>query len=80
MTGQTKWKLLIVTADESEAVLMKARLEGEGIRCHFKVKKEFAGASHGGKSGEVEVYVPLEEFEASQQIVESGEIEEENGF
>jgi len=80
MTKDIQWKMLIATSEESEAVLLKTRLESEGIRCRLQVRKNYPGISHGGKTREVEVYVPLEEFEASQQIVELGEIDEENGL
>ncbi len=75
-----QWKMLMATSEESEAVLLKTRLESEGIRCRLQVRKSFPGIPHGGKTREVELYVPLEEFEASQQIVDLGEMDEENGL
>lgn len=78
MTKDIQWKMLIATPEESEAALLKSRLESEGIRCRLQVKRDFPGIPHGGKKGEVEVYVPLEDFEASQQIIDLGEMEEES--
>lgn len=80
MKKDTQWKMLIATAEETEAEILKNRLESEGIRCRLEVRRVFPGTSHGGKTGGVEVYVPLEDFEASQQIVELGELDGEDGL
>ena len=76
MKGNAEWKLLIATSDEPEAFLLKNRLESEGIPCRLKVQKGFPGISHGGKTMEVQVYVPAAEFEASQQAMELQETDE----
>ena len=79
MTKEIRWKMLVATSEESEAALLKNRLESEGIRCRLQIRRGFPGAPHGGKTVEAEIYVPLEDFEASQQIVDLGEMDEEDG-
>jgi hypothetical protein len=76
MTKDVSWKLLIATSDEPEASLLKKRLESEGISCRLQVRNIYPEVSHGGKAREFQVYVPGAEFEASQQALEQGELEE----
>ncbi len=76
MTDNAEWKLLIATSDEPEAFLLKNRLESEGIPCRLQVQDGFPGVSHGGKTREIQVYVPVVEFEASQQALELQEADE----
>jgi nitrogenase subunit NifH len=72
-----RWKLLLATSDESEAYLVKSRLEGEGIACKIEAGLPYPGVGHGGRSKEVSVYVALEDFEASQQALEEKDSEED---
>ena len=76
MTKSVEWKLLIATSDEPEASLLKNKLESEGIHCRLQIRNDYPGVPHGGKTREIQVYVPVAEFEASQQIVEFDEIDE----
>jgi hypothetical protein len=76
MTKPTEWKLLIATSDESEAYLLKHRLVSEGIQCRVRAENTFPGVPHGGRTKEIQVYVPVTEFEASQLVIESTELGE----
>lgn len=77
MTQDRRWKLLVATPDESEAYLIKRMLDGEGLPCRIESEREFPGSEHGGKRREVRVYVTLEDFEVSQQILEERDREED---
>ncbi len=76
MVEDVSWKLLIATSDEPEASLLKNRLESEGILCRLLVRNVYPGASHGGRTREIQVYVPTADFEASQLVLELEEIDE----
>lgn len=78
MTKPGDWKLLIATSDESEAHLLRRRLVSEGIQCKVKEESDYPGVSHGGRAREIQLYVPVAEFEASQQVVESDELGEDD--
>lgn len=78
MNGGGKWKLLVTTPDESEVYLLKSRLESEGINCRIEVLSRFPEKSHTGRSREYRAYVPVGEFEASQQVIEEGDLEDED--
>ncbi len=75
MAGKTSWKLLVATSDESEANLVKGRLESEGIGCLLEVKNRLPGETRGGRGREFLVQVAVSEFEVSQQVLEE-ELEE----
>lgn len=77
MEKSERWKLLLATSDESEAYLVKSRLEGEGIPCKIEAAQPYPGAEHGGRTKEVSVFVPLVDFEASLQVLEEKDLEEE---
>lgn len=78
MGGDGKWKLLITTQDEAEIYLLKSRLESEGITCRVEAPGGFPERSYTGGLKEYRAYVPLGEFEASQQVLEEGELAEED--
>ena len=77
MIKADEWKLLIATSDESEAHLLRNRLASEGIRCKLMADPSYPGYAHGGRTREIQVFVPVGEFEASQQVVEIGEMEDD---
>jgi hypothetical protein len=77
MTGTGDWKLLIATPDEAEVSLLKSRLESEGISCRVDVQDRYPDKSHVGRSREFMAYVPFGEFEASLQVLEDDEMDEE---
>ena len=77
MTETGKWKLLIASPDEAEVYLLKSRLESEGIICRVEAQSRYPERSHVGKSREFKAYVPVSEFEASQQVLEEDELDEE---
>jgi hypothetical protein len=77
MAETVKWKLLMATSDESEAYLLKNRLESEGILCRVQTSRIYPGNSHGGRTKEFKVFVPVAEFEASQQALEYSEMGED---
>jgi hypothetical protein len=77
MTKADEWKLLIATSDESEAHLLRNKLASEGIRCKLRADNTYPGYPHGGRTREIQVFVPAEEFEVSQQVVEIGDLEED---
>ncbi len=77
MAEKTSWKLLVATSDESEAVLVKGRLESEGIACLLEVKERLPGETGGGRAREFLVQVDVSEFETSQQIMEEELADEE---
>lgn len=77
MTKPTRWKLLVATSDETEAHLLKHRLSSEGIPCRIEAESTYPGVPHGGRSREVQVYVPVTEFETSQQVIENTDFGEE---
>jgi hypothetical protein len=76
MTTSAGWKLLLATSDEPEAFLLKNRLESEGITCRLQISDSYPGVSHGGRTREIQVYVPDSEFEVSQQAMEMQEADE----
>jgi len=78
MTKTIKWKMLVATLDESEAYLLKHRLESEGIQCRVQTGNAYPGISHGGRARELQVYVPVTEFEASQQAIDFNDMEEDS--
>ena len=77
MGKSERWKLLLATSDESEAYLVKSRLEGEGIPCRIEASQPYPGTEHGGKTKEVSVFVPLMDFEASLMALEEKDSEED---
>ncbi len=77
MAEKTSWKLLVATSDESEAVLVKGRLESEGIECLLEVKERLPEETVGGLTREFLVQVDVSEFETSQQIMEEELADEE---
>ncbi len=77
MVKSESWKLLLATSDESEAYLVKSRLEGEGIPCKIEASQPYPGVDHGGRSKKVSVYVTLKDFEASLQALEEEDSEED---
>ena len=70
MAEKSEWKLLVSTSDESEAYLVKGRLESEGIGCRLEVKERLPGETVGGRDRKFLVHVPVGDFEASQQTLE----------
>ncbi len=78
MTEAGKWKLLVATPDEAEVYLLKSRLESEGINCRVEAQTKYPEKSPSGKSREYRAYVPVAEFEASQQVLEEQELAEED--
>lgn len=78
MSKPAKWKLLIATSDESEAYLLKHRLVSEGIQCLVQAENTYPGVPHGGRTREIQVYVPITEFEASQLVIETTELGEDD--
>ncbi len=77
MTEAGKWKLLIATPDEAEVNLLKGRLESEGISCRVETQNRYPDKSHVGRSREIRAYVPVDDFEASQQVLEEDELDED---
>ena len=77
MTEADKWKLLMASPDEAEVYLLKSRLESEGITCRVETRSTYPERSHVGRSREYRAYVPMREFETSQQVLEEDELEEE---
>ncbi len=77
MTGTGKWKLMIATPDEAEVYLLKSRLESEGISCRVETQNRYPDKSHVGRSREFRAYVPIDDFEASQQVFDEDEIDED---
>jgi len=71
------WKLLMSTSDESEANLTRSRLEAEGIQCKMQVVSSFPGEKQHGGRRDIRIFVRLESFELSQQVLE--ENTEEDG-
>lgn len=63
------------TSDESEASLTRSRLEAEGIQCKMHVKSSFPGAEHRGGRRDIQIFVRLENFELSVQVMEENEEE-----
>lgn len=78
MTKASDWKLLIATSDASEAQLLRHRLISEGIQCKVEEENQYPGVSHGGRTREIRVYVQVTEFESSQQVIEGGELGEDD--
>lgn len=78
MTEAGKWKLLMATPDEAEVYLLKSRLESEGISCRVEAQNRYPEKSHAGRSREFKAYVPVREFEASQQVMEEDDLAEED--
>ena len=78
MTESGNWKLLIATPDEAEVYLLKSRLESEGISCRIEALSSYPDKSHAGRSREFRAYVPVGEFEASQQVLEEDEFDDED--
>lgn len=78
MTEAGKWKLLIATPDEAEVYLLKSRLESEGISCRVEAQTKYPEQSPSAGSKEYRAYVPVAEFEASQQVLEEQELAEED--
>lgn len=76
MAESGKWKLLIATPDEAEVFLLKSRLESEGINCRIDRQNRYPENSQAGKSPEYRAYVPVKDFEASQQVLEEEDREE----
>lgn len=77
MTETGKWKLLMASPDEAEVYLLKSRLESEGLSCRVEALDSYPERSHAGRSREFRAYVPVGEFEVSQQVFEDDELEEE---
>jgi len=77
MVNGERWKLLLATSDESEAYLVKSRLDGEGIACRIEASQPYPGTEHGGRTKEVSVFVPLMDFEASLLALEEKDSEED---
>lgn len=77
MTESGKWKLLAVTPDEAEVQLLRGRLLSEGITCRIETAKSYPGPPHGGGLLEYKAYVPVSDFEASQQILDEEDLDEE---
>lgn len=77
MTEKDRWKLLMATPDEAEVYLLKSRLESEGIRCRIEALNKYPEKSPTGRSREYKAYVPVGEFEASQQVLEEDGLEED---
>ncbi len=79
MASKDNWKLLMSTSDESEANLTRSRLEIEGIQCKMEVKSSFPGVEHRGSGPEIHIFVLLESFELSQQVLAEN-AEEDNAY
>ena len=77
MTETGNWKLLMASPDEAEVYLLKSRLESEGLICRVEALTRYPEKSHVGRSREFRAYVPVEEFEISQQIFEEDEFDDE---
>ena len=77
MTETGKWKLLMATPDEAEVYLLKSRLESEGITCRIEAQNRYPEKSPSGRSREFRAYVPVREFETSQQVLDEDEMEED---
>jgi hypothetical protein len=77
MAKDERWKLLLATSDESEAYLVKSRLEVEGIPCRIEAAQPYPGVDRGGRTKKVSVSVTLEDFEASLLALEEKDSEEE---
>lgn len=77
MAETGKWKLLMATPDEAEVYLLKSRLESEGISCRVETFNRYPEKSHAGRSREFRAYVPVGEFESSQQVVEEDVLEDD---
>ena len=77
MTESGKWKLLISTPDEAEIYLLKSRLESEGVICRVESLSRYPDESSAGQSREFRAYVPVSEFESSQQILDEDDLEED---
>lgn len=78
MTETGKWKLLMASPDEAEVYLLKSRLESEGLICRVEALNRYPEKSHSGRSREFRAYVPVKEFETSQQIFEEDEFDDED--
>ena len=78
MTEAVKWKLLMASPDEAEVYLLKSRLESEGITCRIEAQKKYPERSHVGRSREFKAYVPVSDFETSQQVIEEDEFDDED--
>ena len=77
MTESGKWKLLITTPDEAEVYLLKSRLESEGVICRVEALNRYPDESSAGQDREFRAYVPVSEFESSQQILDEDDLEED---
>lgn len=77
MTETGKWKLIMASPDESEVYLLKSRLESEGISCRIETQNRYPEKSQTGRSREYRAYVPVGEFESSQQVMEEDNLEED---
>jgi len=77
MTETGQWKLLMASPDEAEVYLLKSRLESEGISCRIEARSGYPERSHVGRSREFRAYVPVSEFENSQQVLDEDQLEEE---
>ncbi len=71
------WKLLMSTSDESEANLTRSRLEAEGIQCKMQIISSFPGEEHRGGGRDIQIFVRLESFELSQQVLEENAEEDD---
>lgn len=77
MTITVKWKLLAVTPVESDAHLLKSRLEGEGIQCRLDSFKAFPAMSSTGLASQYKLYVPQADLEAGQEVLQDQDPEED---
>ena len=77
MTETGKWKLIMASPDEAEVYLLKSRLESEGISCRIEAQSRYPEKSQTGRSREYRAYVPVNEFENSQQVLEEDNLEED---
>ena len=77
MTETGKWKLIMATPDESEVYLLKSRLESEGISCRIETLNKYPEKSQTGRSREYRAFVPVSQFESSQQVIEEDNYEED---
>jgi len=77
MAETGKWKLLMATPDEAEVYLLKSRLESEGIHCRVEALSRYPDESDAGRSREFRAYVPVNEFETSQQVMEEDYLDED---
>ena len=77
MTQKGNWKLLMTTPDEAEVYLLKSRLESEGVNCRVEALDTFPEKSQSGRSGKFRAYVPVTQFEISQQILEEDYLDED---